>query len=80
MVKMIMIPTHDAAGSSSCTCVRAMPLPIDICTAVADGCSSMRDLRDELNIATQCGRCAMHAICWKSTLLGEIQEPMVAAA
>ncbi len=49
-------------------------------TAVADGCSSMRDLRNELNIATQCGRCACHARdLLKSTLL-KIQEPMVAAA
>lgn len=48
--------------------------------AVENGCCSMRDLRNELNVATQCGRCACHARDLLHTTLLQIQEPMVAAA
>lgn len=30
-------------------------------SAVENGCCSMRDLRNELDVATQCGRCASTA-------------------
>lgn len=33
----------------------------DIDKAVQRGCCSMRDLRNELGVATQCGRCALTA-------------------
>lgn len=33
----------------------------DIRDAVAEGCCTMRDLRNTLDVATQCGRCALSA-------------------
>ena len=33
----------------------------DIRTCVEDGARSMRDLRRELGVASQCGKCACHA-------------------
>jgi len=48
--------------------------------AVENGCCSMRDLRNELNVATQCGRCACHARDLLHNALMQIQEPMVAVA
>ena len=33
----------------------------DIRSAVAGGCRSIRELQQELGVATQCGRCASHA-------------------
>jgi bacterioferritin-associated ferredoxin len=33
----------------------------DIRNAVAGGCRSMRELREELGVASQCGSCAVHA-------------------
>jgi bacterioferritin-associated ferredoxin len=33
----------------------------DIRACIAEGARSMRDLREHLNVATQCGRCACHA-------------------
>lgn len=48
--------------------------------AVENGCCSMRDLRNELNVATQCGRCACHARDVLRNTLLQIQEPMVAVA
>ncbi|MYL26120.1 MULTISPECIES: bacterioferritin-associated ferredoxin [Halomonadaceae] len=33
----------------------------EIRRAVEDGCSSMRQLRNELGVATQCGRCGTMA-------------------
>ncbi|MBB5020438.1 bacterioferritin-associated ferredoxin [Chitinivorax tropicus] len=40
----------------------------------------MRDLRNELNVATQCGRCACHARDVLKEALYQIQEPMIASA
>ncbi|WP_184041830.1 bacterioferritin-associated ferredoxin [Chitinivorax tropicus] len=48
--------------------------------AVSDGACSMRDLRNELNVATQCGRCACHARDVLKEALYQIQEPMIASA
>lgn len=33
----------------------------DIRSAVAGGCRTMRELREELGVASQCGSCAAHA-------------------
>ncbi|WP_137939688.1 bacterioferritin-associated ferredoxin [Chitinivorax sp. B] len=48
--------------------------------AVEGGCCSMRDLRNELNVATQCGRCACHAREVLRESLHQIAEPMIASA
>lgn len=48
--------------------------------AVQAGCCSMRDLRNELGVATQCGRCACHARDVLQSSLMQIEEPLVAVA
>ncbi|MFO1385266.1 MAG: bacterioferritin-associated ferredoxin [Chitinivorax sp.] len=48
--------------------------------AVVNGCDSMRDLRNELGVATQCGRCACHARDLLNHTLLQIAEPIGAAA
>lgn len=48
--------------------------------AVESGCTSMRDLRNELGVATQCGRCACHARDVLNHALMQISEPMAVAA
>lgn len=42
-----------------CVCRAVTDGAID--KAVQQGCCSMRDLRTELGVATQCGRCALTA-------------------
>lgn len=43
----------------------------DIENAVQQGCCTMRDLRNELGVATQCGRCALTA---KEVLNNALEE------
>lgn len=52
----------------------------DIRAAVCNGASSMRDLARELNVATECGRCACHANQIRKQTLLQISEPELAAA
>ncbi|HEX4870090.1 MAG TPA: bacterioferritin-associated ferredoxin [Moraxellaceae bacterium] len=40
-------------------CICKAVTDTQIRTAVDHGCCSMRDLRNELGVATQCGRCAV---------------------
>lgn len=42
-------------------CVCSAVTEKDIRSAAADGCRSMRQLREELGVASQCGSCAKHA-------------------
>lgn len=42
-------------------CICAAVTERDIRVAAADGCHHLRQLRHELGIITQCGRCAKHA-------------------
>ena len=46
----------------------------DIQQAVCEGACSMRDLRQQLGVASQCGRCAT---CAKAVLDQEIQHAQV---
>ncbi len=48
--------------------------------AVNQGCCSMRDLRNEFGVATQCGRCACHARDVLNSALLDIAEPIPNAA
>ncbi len=52
----------------------------EIVSAVQNGCASMRDLRNELGVATQCGRCACHARDLLQQALLQIREPALATA
>ncbi|MBP7178127.1 MAG: bacterioferritin-associated ferredoxin [Moraxellaceae bacterium] len=52
----------------------------DIDRAVQQGCCSMRDLRNELGVATQCGRCASTAKDVLSESLGRVARETPAAA
>jgi len=45
----------------------------DIQQAVAEGCSSMRELKRELGVAMECGRCAS---CAKSVLHQACSSPV----
>lgn len=44
--------------------------------AVQEGCCSMRELRNELGVATQCGRCATTAKDVLNESLAEVAKTM----
>lgn len=52
----------------------------DIQRAVRNGASSIRHLRDQLGVATQCGACACHAKSCLREAMTDAGEPCVGSS
>lgn len=77
---MIIIIIKVALGAEMYVCICRAVTDSQIRESARKGCCTMRSLRDNLGVATQCGRCALTARDVLNEALEEVAKTLPGAA